>query len=144
MHRLYIFQLIHSASLACCSVLSDYGQSLGTWVFCGFRNKYGGYKSLSCNRLFYPPMLFGLPIRVHASTRVPNNDFHWSITGTRRSVYKQTQEKQKQKKRENQEKNPRKYKANRIWIISFYQEGISHHLNSFIKKFSSFSSLYCT
>ena len=121
MHRLYIFQLIHSSSLACCSVLSVYGQSLGTWVFCGFRNQYSGYKFLFCNRLFYPPMLFGLPIRVHASTRVPNNDFQWSITGTRRSVHKQTQEKRKQKKRENQEKKKnRKHKANRIWIISVY------------------------
>ena len=42
-----------------------------------------------------PYYLVSLSVRVRA--RAPSNDFHWSITGTRRSVHKQTQEKRKQK-----------------------------------------------
>ena len=30
------------------------------------------------------------------------------------------------------------------YVSSVYQDGISHPLNFFIEKFSSFSSLYCT
>ena len=67
MHRLYIFQLILSSLLAYCWVLSAHGLSLDTWVFCCFRNKYGDYEDFSCNR-FYPPILFGLPIRARAYT----------------------------------------------------------------------------
>ena len=31
---------------------------------------------LHCNRLFYPPTLFGPPIRAHAPTQASGNDFH--------------------------------------------------------------------
>ena len=38
-----------------------------------------------CNRLFYPPILSGPPIRAHASARALGNSRHLIIAGTRKT-----------------------------------------------------------
>ena len=53
-------------------------------------------------------------------------------------------ESERKRKNKATRKIVRQCKANRIHIISVYQEGISHPLNFFIEKFNTFSSLYCT
>ena len=42
-------------------------------------------KLLICNRLFYPPILSGPPIRAHASAQALGNSRHLIIAGTRKT-----------------------------------------------------------